>query len=126
MLKTKEEGEVVWMAFFSRLSNEECYLSINETTSNFAQLQSLIPLHITLKVHDFFIVKYMEVLCKIVKYILSKIFATDDILLLQSYMLSSYCAISSATVDLLQNPLYIRFISSTYLTEILNRNILLT
>lgn len=61
MLKTKKEGEMAWAAFFSKLSNEECYLSINETTINFTHLQPLIPLHITFKVHYFFIVKYMKV-----------------------------------------------------------------
>lgn len=52
MLKTKREAEVVWVAFFSKLSNEGCYSSINETI-NFTHLQTLIPLQITFKVHDF-------------------------------------------------------------------------
>lgn len=52
MSKTKEE-EVVWVAFSSKLSNEECYLSINKTTINFAHLQTVISLQITFEVCDF-------------------------------------------------------------------------
>lgn len=52
MSKTKEGRGSGLGGFLAKLPDEECYLSINETTINFTHLQTEISLQITFKVCD--------------------------------------------------------------------------